>query len=133
MDKEKYQKIYDGLLKKFEEMETQATKGSCRFHDIAANMMGCRYYIRNYENIDNCDRRSLVDYLDGLQDYFNLLEKHPEFRDAELSSEQGAFPELYKIVDTKEGREQQKVLFGKSPSRAQHYVFLCKQKLEDLV
>ena len=132
MRKEEYQRIYDIFWNKFEEFEQQIINSSCRFNDIAINLLGCGYFIKTYEKLDRRRKKTLVKYLIGLRDYFNLLEQYSEFRDAELSSNEGGFPELYKIVDTKEGRKEQKLLFGTSPARSVHYVYLCKRRLEDI-
>jgi hypothetical protein len=75
----------------------------------------------------------------ALRNYFDLLNAHPDYREAELYGDEMAekkivgFPDLLAYCNSAEGvLEQEKIFGGNHPHVKEHYIMLSKQRLEDI-
>lgn len=76
----------------------------------------------------------------ALNDYFKLLDTHPEYKEVELHGDTmgkdkvAGFPDLWAFTRSNEGVLEQRRIFGVETSRAaEHYIMLSKKRLESLV
>ena len=102
-----------------------------RFSDIAGNLvasMGSQLWLMGKKGKTNELIKSFMKNEISIKEYFKLLEKYPEFKDAEIKEPEGYFPEVTKYVYGSQGIRERKGIEEDSVPR--HYVRLCKEKLE---
>ena len=141
MKNEAYLKVAERYGKKYDSFGDK--KGCGRFSDIWNQINALEFLAKEINfnpdrDVQECKTRFLF-HLRITRTYFRLLEKHPEFREAEINEEKGFFPDIDDYVMSYEGvEEQQKIikqnnLKGYHSCTAAHYVMLAKQRLESIV
>ncbi|MBI2628962.1 hypothetical protein HYW74_02675 [Candidatus Pacearchaeota archaeon] len=127
-----YQKVYQKYIKKWEEVEKEAT-GSSKFRDIAANLIVGLNGFRGMAS-DNPNQREwregFCNTYELIKTYFRLMDTFPEFREAELKTEKGYFPDISDYVCSKSGIDERK---RTNVSAIEQYVSRAKQRLEGKV
>lgn len=127
---ELYKKIAERYIQK---VENYPYNISSSFSDVAGNLscsMGCVARLMREEGI-TAWKKSFMLRRHFLREYINLIQRCGEFRDAELLTEGGYFPDIRRYVYSSEGIKEQKKLFGEINTHI-HHVMLCKQKLEKI-
>ena len=126
---ETYMKVADRYGQRLTELAK--INPNSNFSDIARNVfMGVSGYaqlINLSGEVTSDDRKRFLRTLRRIKTYYNLIDKHPEFRQGEFTP-RGAFPDLLEFAKTEEGIRQAREV-GIEGAQS-HYVYLAKQKLE---
>lgn len=126
---ETYKKVADRYMKRFTHLTRDNSLSN--FRDIASNILSGVYgYAQLMDRpgkITSRYRNKFLRSLRIIRNYYSLLNKHPEFRQGELTRK-GAFPDLIRFVESKEGVRQAKEV-GINGFQS-YYVYLAKQRLE---
>ncbi|MGV8152245.1 MAG: hypothetical protein ACP5OG_04120 [Candidatus Nanoarchaeia archaeon] len=135
MNNKLYFAVAEKYLQKYQELKNYS-KGDSKFRDVGANLLvsleGCAYALQKWELNNETfkeKRKKFILNLKSIKNYFNLIDKFPEFKNGELNNEDGYFPELYYYSLTKGAVKEQEKLFG-GINTIKHYVLLSKTRLE---
>lgn len=127
MNSETPEEIAQRYLKAFEEIDNALNYRSCNFRHVVANLVlglqGCSGSISAARDEDARQGAEVLftEFMNAVENYFSLLENYPQFKEAELNTRNGYFPEFHYADYGKEGFS--------SPSTC--YVALSRKMLED--
>jgi|GEM_PF-5778884 len=129
MRRELYERVAERYLERYKEL-CEFSEGKSNFRDVGGNLICILTAYAELGELGKDQRKYFMDALKAIRSYFRLLNKFPEFRDAELRLEDGYFPDLRKYVDSEEGKAEREKLFGYADCRAKHYIHLAEERLE---
>ncbi len=126
-----YQKVIEKYLKEYYMFKSKSIDKS-NYLDIAGNLVSGLNMNANFLGEEGIDKRQWLTGLKNLKTYLKLIDKFPEFKAGELTTEEGFFPDIRKYVYSKEGVEKQRKIFG-DQSTHNHYILLAKERLNAMV
>ena len=132
MRPELYVKVANRYIEKYSAMRSEGKEHN-HFIDTAGNVLAViRLYADDLlKDSRAACRRDFIQSYTMAKIYFSLMDKYPQFRQAELNLYNGYFPDIHEFVTSQEGKIEMEQKGIKSQKH--HYILLAKEKLEGII